>query len=277
MTIAGPLSHLSRHRCSVCGGAMTVHDEVRGGTCADPRCRRAAVLAAMARREPAEPEARAALARSTIVPTLGVADAGSVVIAFVPSGPDRVTPLPRRRRLAFRRHLAAVVRAALEPGVEEAGSASDDPPGTSEPGEETALARAGCSTCRGFCCQLGASHHAFLDVATIRRVVAARPDQQVADALVAEYLALVPAESGEHSCVFHGAAGCTVPRPMRAAICNDFHCDALRALEQRHEREPGGSGTLVVARSGSDLKRWRHVDHDGSTMLRGEPRPPVEG
>src|ERR1700704_3394280 len=80
--------HLARAQCSVCGGALTVHEEVQGRVCAQPSCRHTALIRGIAeRRERAAAllKERAREISSAIIPTLGLPETESVAVAIVPS------------------------------------------------------------------------------------------------------------------------------------------------------------------------------------------------
>jgi hypothetical protein len=56
----------------------------------------------------------------------------------------------------------------------------------------------------------------------------------------------IPRQSVEYSCVYHGDRGCTLPRSMRASICNTYHCEGLKALAAKLDQHPGEPILLVA-------------------------------
>lgn len=134
-------------------------------------------------------------------------------------------PLPAPRRAALAAHLAAIAAegfAAPPPGPPEGARLRDEAP-------EPALVAAACTACGGWCCQGGARSHAYLDAGAVLRWRADHPGAGP-DAFVRDYLGRLPALSARGSCVYHGVAGCVLPRRLRADLCNAFHCSGLRAL-----------------------------------------------
>jgi hypothetical protein len=136
--------------------------------------------------------------------------------------PNRASLRPvdaaRRRALAenLEKELADLARGLCSPRV----TATEVPPAAP-------LGRAVCTACRGGCCRAGGDH-AFLDADSLMRVL---DDGTVARAGIVDlYLGHVPAAAMEGSCIFHGAAGCTLPRTLRGNLCNSFHCDPLAEL-----------------------------------------------
>ena len=127
--------------------------------------------------------------------------------------------------------------------------------------EENALLGQACATCRGHCCLTGGDH-AYLDSRDIRRYWSTRPSATAAS-ITRAYLAALPRRSYTGSCVFHGISGCTLPRPMRAEICNSFLCDGAQAM--RTELEKGGARRgFAVASANGELLRATLFDADGT-------------
>jgi hypothetical protein len=98
--------------------------------------------------------------------------------------------------------------------------------------------------CRGACCT-GGDTHAYLDERTLARVRRDRPDLGV-QAILRLYHASIAAVTFEGSCVFHGAAGCTLPRMLRSDLCNSFYCKGLQSVVQ------AGSAASAVSITASD-------------------------
>jgi hypothetical protein len=212
--------------------------------CQQLSCKRAALLRELrARREAAAAALRVQVAEHHLQTTrrAGV-DPESVSYARVPASEQRGVRLPRRRKLEFRKHLLNVIREAQSTPVdvpeEEQATAGQF---VAEPN----IVKAGCSSCRGHCCRLGATH-AFLDAVTVHRYMAWNPRMKPAGILAA-YLKKIPKTSVEHSCVYHGVRGCVLPRSMRAAICNTYHCDGLKDLQAKLLEAPHKPILIVAA------------------------------
>jgi hypothetical protein len=134
------------------------------------------------------------------------------------------TPSPERIR-RLRRHLIESLRdlrRAKRPDrlIQQPAPTLPDP-------VKTAL-QAGCATCQGHCC-LGGGEHAYLDDRTMARVRRDRPDLDVRG-IIQAYVRHVARLSYEGSCLFHGAAGCTLDPSLRATLCSTYYCDDLTLL-----------------------------------------------
>jgi len=122
--------------------------------------------------------------------------------------------------------------------------AAVDPPGATpadEPG--SALDAPLCTLCRGRCCRFGLDGRAFLEPQDLRAWLACHPGAAWADA-VDHWLGFIGAQHLRGSCLFHGRAGCTLPRERRSDVCNQFACDAL---EQARDVAAADPRALVVA------------------------------
>ncbi len=108
---------------------------------------------------------------------------------------------------------------------------------------------AACGTCGGKCCNLGGDD-AFLNSEKFREILLARPDAGPAD-IVAEYMARIPAETFQDSCIFHGLAGCGLAREQRAITCNTYLCTSLQDL--RNSMDASTSGFLMAATNFRDV------------------------
>jgi hypothetical protein len=157
----------------------------------------------------------------------------------VPANRAPVAGLPSGAIEDFRRHLRRVVaEASARASRHEGGPTPGRPPPPSPtPPEADALAR-GCATCRGSCCRRG-GNHAFLDAASIRRILANEEALDPID-LEARYESRVHATHLEGGCLFQGPQGCRLPRTLRSNTCNDWLCEDLTATLDRW-REGGES------------------------------------
>lgn len=105
-----------------------------------------------------------------------------------------------------------------------------------------------CASCSGRCCGQGRARHAFIDGAMLQRHAASGGGSR-ADA-AAWYAARLPPRHIRHSCLYHGAQGCVLPRKARAPVCNGYACEALR--DARAALEPRGGAVLIAG--------WREGD-----------------
>lgn len=255
---------------------MTVHEEVRGGVCAKSSCHQAALARRIVRdRESVAEllERQYAHARNSLLPALGLAGPIPAAVAIVPATSEPVVKLPRERRIRFERHLAQLMKELVEraaAGTDEQ-LPEDESPGAAQFDDEPRALQDGCATCRGDCCRHGAYRQAFITVLTLRRYMAARPQLRPRD-VVRAYLSRIPGKSVRESCVYHGATGCTLPRQMRAAICNQYHCDGLQKIQGLLEA-PGTRKVLIVATTATAVVRWSVHDRNGDAAATAG-RPP---
>lgn len=213
---------------SICAVCSTPVRRARSGPtlCGARACRRnwlGADLRAGERRERARAQVEVERLAASINESRAASGSRRLPLAVLPSNDHVTAALPRELRERFALKLAPKIAQAMTRAVRPA--AADGP---TEPTARDALLGAACATCRGECC-IGGTDHAHLDVDSLARVRAAHgweSDEDVMDA----YLAHVPKVHYKHSCVFHGVRGCTLPRDMRADICNRHLCGALAQL-----------------------------------------------
>lgn len=207
--------HLSKKKCRVCAGPITVHQEVRDGTCDAEPCRRRALhdeLAAI----------RAAI-RNTVLERHGIVAPEArrrTYVAILPAYSAAVFNLPEKRRRRLRDRLLELISHAVSRSPAKVVPPAPSPVLNAE--QQRMLGQA-CALCQGRCCQNGAEH-AWLQVSTIRRVLAERPELRPRHVLD-EYLSYLPRKSYAGSCVYHTAAGCALPRSLRSDTCNTYLCD----------------------------------------------------
>jgi hypothetical protein len=157
-------------------------------------------------------------------------------VVRLPANERVLVPMGAARRAALAAHLSRVVDEALEgarPELEELPFL-DDP-----------LVAAGCAVCAGACC-LNGGDRAYLDAHTLARFFLEHPGARPTAAFDA-YLAHVGPEAYERGCIFQGARGCTLPRPLRADVCRTYECAPLRTLTQRLRREPGARALVLAS------------------------------
>lgn len=243
---AGPNRH-----CRVCGRPLTQQQAFAGGVCDSLSCK-GPYLQELKAAETARNRADRVAVAEHVQRQLDMADRSAVV---VPANIRPCVPLSPERLEDFRSHLRRVIGEA-QPPDDSAGEMPQPP--RARPLEElppmTVLHA--CTTCRGRCC-LGGAGHAFLRAQTITDFWQ-RHSSLSQDAIEAEYLAHAAPRGYADSCVYHSESGCSLPRDMRADICNSFHCEGLR---QGLETEPGPS--LFIAADGTEVERVVLVATDG--------------
>jgi hypothetical protein len=165
---------------------------------------------------------------------MAIANADDYLLISIPYTNRRMTRLPRHRREAFRERLRSIIDDAY---ARRAASGDEGPAKATQPvpesngGEMSDVLSQGCARCRGNCC-CGGGTDAYLRPERMVRYMNAHRPQSPVDVLEA-YMSYVGERSIQNSCVYHGARGCTLPRDMRADICNTFFCEGLRDLQYR--------------------------------------------
>lgn len=107
------------------------------------------------------------------------------------------------------------------------------------------LANHACGTCFGFCCFAG-REHAFLLESDVRRTMADRKLASI-DAVADYFLSFIPEQTVEESCLFHGPAGCGMPRRMRSDMCNTSLCPSLVNLYHKSAGQAETQSYLFAA------------------------------
>lgn len=229
-------------RCAICGSSLSFHQQWAGDICDDWRCRWAKLDREM--------EAH----RQEAAHALGEEHPKDYPSLVVPHRPGSIENLPARRRADHLEFLNALVMKATQ------GEVCDEEPGI-EPGESgtglpVALAAAVCAVCGGACCHR-AGDHAFLDIAAIERFMASSRKTEPSN-IANTYAAFLPARSYAGSCVYHTFDGCTLPRFLRADICNAYRCSGLKQAERR-AFDDGTTQVYVVVREDNIIKRSAFV------------------
>lgn len=160
-------------------------------------------------------------------------------IAVVPHNRYRSATLSRQRRAAFEAHLRnsltkarARLAAGEEPAPETRLYSPTDPRSDAERAAEHKLLGAGCAACRGMCCRMGGDH-AFNDSDTMMRYLQRSPDHDDTT-IVERYLSHMASRTMSHGCVFQHEDGCTLPRDLRADVCNRYYCGELSVLRNHY-------------------------------------------
>lgn len=219
------------HTCRVCRRPLTVADRA-AGVCPTPRCRHTdhdrRAMDARERMAAADRALHFAGARRSAIP-----DPETYPITRLPAFRGKTSPLPKRRRQAFRSFLEQLLRECETAGWElpspETAPVSELPAASSA-ARETVSGKA-CGGCRGYCCVAGGDH-AWLTARTIRRYRREHPAAGPGEILAA-YLALLGPRTYKGSCVYHGSNGCRLPREMRSDTCNRYFCPELRVFRAR--------------------------------------------
>lgn len=235
--------------CRRCGQALPALARRRGDLCDSMDCRRLeADERARARRTSALDAARSAAANAWNDPALAAAPVLWLrhhAEGFEP--PEAVDVAELRAALT-----------ALEADERPAPRAWSDAPAASADGHL-------CALCRGHCCALGLGGKAFLEPHHLRGWLAQRYDATWADA-VDHYLAFVPAEHLQGSCLFHGERGCALPRERRSDVCNGFACDALERWRGVVAADPAAVVAVGIVEA-QELRSAARVSAQGSTAM----------
>ena len=184
----------------------------------------------------------------------------TIAFGVVPHQAGALAELPEERRAGFILHLDRIIAEAFAAG---------EPPEPElhrrelEEQREDPLIDATCATCQGKCCVLGGARHAFLTAETIQLYRWRNPDATPGE-VRAHYLSQVPERTVEHSCVYHGARGCTLSRRVRADVCNRYHCNPQSDLLRRFRAMAAKSAVIVANEDESgpavgvfDASGWR--------------------
>lgn len=252
----------TQNQCAICHAPLSPLAARVDKVCASPTCRlklMAENLREQERKKRETLELQAHALRDRAAPGLGITEPVAFPLTVLPSFAAPLTNLPERRRRAFRDHLNRVLSQATARENREEKEAGPPPRKLLSLPVQTAMG-GGCAACKGFCCREG-GNRAYLKVKTLRRYLAAHPQQRPREVLAA-YLDRLPKKSMHGSCVFHGREGCTLPREMRSDTCNDYLCDAMEKFRL------GKSGTepirafFAAAQKGS-IQAASFVGEDG--------------
>ncbi|MDQ5910882.1 MAG: hypothetical protein QG599_2979 [Pseudomonadota bacterium] len=263
--------------CRVCASPLSIQEWTLG-LCISPDCRRFAVVEQAReyheRRVQQEQKLweQAGQLRQQVLNRFGVGEPDAFQLAVIPAAVHRISRLPARRRREFRDYLKPLIDRAV--ALSAVSVIEPDPTMESASMQETRLSAASgnaCACCQGSCCRGGAYTHAYLGVETLQRYVAEHPDQQP-DQILAAYLRYIGKETCEGSCVYQQADGCSLPREMRATICNDFYCGGLREFWAKVPATGPVRG-FFVATTNDEICRAALVDEEQMLMMSAPPAP----
>lgn len=258
-------SQLGRNgRCEVCGQALE-RITTAVGVCDTPLCQRTH-HERQGHRDQAALRERARQLRDRSAPALGIENPETYPVQPIPAFEARLVNLPQQRKRAFRDRLTQIISEAVSrPGPPPAPDRSD--PGRPDPSQSSELGPvlgSACASCKGHCCRNGGDH-AYIEPATIRRYLADHPDQRPRQVLAA-YLSRLNNKTYEHSCIFHGAKGCALPRELRSDTCNRHFCDGLRTFQRQHD-PAGPARGFFLSVSGRTVKAAVFADRDSSRSV----------
>jgi hypothetical protein len=93
--------------------------------------------------------------------------------------------------------------------------------------------------------------------------------------ILGSYLAHFPERSYEGSYVFHAEKGCTLPRHLRADICNQHYCGGLIELKSRLDSGAATRAMFGAAYVGrEELRAVEIVDGASNGLRTGQPEAP---
>ena len=266
-TRRGPAAHSSRKVCEICRCRLTVHQEVRGGICDDPKCRGRKAVEFDARRRQQRTAVRqmALKYRDETASRLGIGDPASLRLAVIPFYHQPVVQLSGKSRAEFKAHLVRVLRKALD-GKSDSASEEDLEAELRQHAQapfDAPAVGASCAVCTGFCCREGGTR-AYLGVIALRSYMARHPGMRIREILHA-YLSKLPDATCKGSCVYHGPRGCGLPREMRSSVCNNYYCGGMQGLQNEIASEGPGTVLLAALEEGRILKS-AIVESDGKTI-----------
>ena len=169
------------------------------------------------------------------------------ITVTVPYQDAELEPVSPERVRILRRHLVESLR---DLRVDKHPERMIQEPTPEPDGFTATVLRAGCTQCRGFCCQHG-GEHAYVDERTLARVRRDLPELD-ARGIIRLYADSVPELGYKDSCVFHGRTGCTLARSLRAELCNSYYCTGL--LDFLNKKPPPRAVVVVAARNGQGQK-----------------------
>lgn len=173
----------------------------------------------------------------------------------LPSGHNKLTNLPARRRRIFRDFLNKLIGQLYSKRKQEITV----PVKNADSSNLLDLQKQFCTVCQGGCCTNG-SNNAYLSVETLLRYGRSNPQYRPRHVLAA-YLDRIPEKSYADSCIYHTQSGCNLPREMRSDTCNQFLCSPVTRFCRQVKGEKPVDEVLVLVRR-QDLWRQTQLELD---------------
>lgn len=157
-------------------------------------------------------------------------------LMVIPAGRTRMVPVSPERIESYRAHLQKVIAEARsfacvsdipqddqnwaprEKNLQHENAFREQP-------EVALVSDHLCGMCKGACCSSG-QNHAYLSPLSMRRTMDENRALDDGD-IAALYLSRVSSESIEGACINQTSSGCSLPKEMRADICNAYFCDPI--------------------------------------------------
>lgn len=226
------MNFFTHKKCFYCGSALTVHQQVSGGVCGNPECKREKAIddahkvgdnkALQLKRHVAQLFEQFE-SNQKVDPT---------VITVLPANVLTMKPVEHARKEKFLQHLNKIGEELANSDLQSMDQSIDQRKSDEKElsVEENQLLGKACATCKGFCCVTAGEANAFLTAKILRRYWRNNPSLSNAE-LVGLYASYIKPESIEKSCLYHSDTGCCLPRDMRANICNEYLCPELKVLQ----------------------------------------------
>jgi len=237
--------------CPECGAELTTNQEQRENICQSLKCRGPwlqRTIAAQKQKERDQQEALNESARTSLKnnfpEVLQATENGDLLFIVVP-GIEGEQASPTEERIAEFRETLEEAFAEAERLVADPDRAADLLRGY-EPQREDSGALPivnACSTCRGWCCQMG-RFNAFLKPEFLAWRLVNEHDLTAED-MIDDYLSRIPELSQQNSCLFHTDRGCALPWQIRSSTCNTFQCPGLSQFRSAIEESPEQASAAV--------------------------------
>ncbi len=111
-----------------------------------------------------------------------------------------------------------------------------------------------CATCNGKCCNKGNAQHAFIQRATLFRVLE-QYEEVTNENIVSLYQSYIPEQSIADSCIYHTSTGCNLPDQYRADICGEFFCLKLNDFIDTFYQKKSPEKTMVFSTHECEIKK----------------------
>lgn len=264
-----PFRKHNAKQCSVCDQPLSIHEQVVGETCSQASCKTQFLRVRIQTERTLQTELRnkATALRDSVAKSRKIDAPERIALGILPSNERRVTDLPQKRIRIFRDRLMGIISqaAAIRFGSDPQRPAADTrPPAESPDNKSMSVLGNACATCGGDCCRQGGDH-AFIRVETIVGFMDRRPELRPRHVLQA-YMSRLGHKTYDESCVYHGRAGCVLPREMRSQVCNEYLCQGLHQVLDQLPESPQDR-TFVVATVGQEIVRAAVIDPDRHEMF----------